>query len=515
MNEHTDVVVVGGGAAGLAAALQLVRSRRSVVVVDAGEPRNAAAAHMHGYLGHEGLPPGEFLALGQEEVRRYGGRIVDGVVAGVTPLEGGRFWVTLADGTGHSARRVLLATGLVDQLPEIAGVAEQWGRGVIHCPYCHGWEVRDRSIAVIATGPLATHQALLFRQLSDRVTVVIHEGNGPEGEDRRRLAARQVAIVDGPVRGVEVDGDEVRGVRLASGKMVDADVVVVAPRFVARAGLLADLGVLAVPAPMGMGEAMVTNPAGETTVPGLYAAGNVHDVSQQVLQAAAEGSRVAAAINADLALEDADRALQRHVGDSAEDWDRRYTDSGHKLWSGEPNSALVAETVHLEPGTALDLGCGEGADAIWLAGRGWEVTAVDISAVAIDRGREAATTAGIAIDWVRADVPSERFPTGSFDLVTVMYPAFRHTPDDGAMRAILDAVAPGGTLLVVHHLFDGHDGHRPNGFDPADYVQPPDIAKHLHDGWAIEIHDERARVRPAGSPGPDVPDLVLRARRAG
>jgi SAM-dependent methyltransferase len=211
---------------------------------------------------------------------------------------------------------------------------------------------------------------------------------------------------------------------------------------------------------------------------------------------------------------DDDRAVERHAGDRAEDWDHRYTDGGHTLWSGEPNPALVAETEHLEAGIALDLGCGEGADAIWLARRGWEVTAVDISAVALERAAEAATTAGVQINWVRADLPSEPLPSASFDLVTAMYPAFRHTPGDDVIRAILDAVAPGGTLLVVHHCFEGPGGHRPAGFDPADYVGPSDIANHLHDGWTIEIHSERDRVRPAGSPGPDVPDLVLRARRA-
>ena len=147
-----------------------------------------------------------------------------------------------------------------------------------------------------------------------------------------------------------------------------------------------------------------------------------------------------------------------------------------------------------------------------MAAQGWQVTAVDISAVAVDRARELATAAGVLVDWVCADVPSEPLPTGPFDLVTVMYPAFRRTPEDDATRAILSAVAPGGTLLFVHHSLDGHDGHRPTGFDPADYVRPSDIEHHLRDGWTIEVNGERDRSRPAGSPGPDVPDIVLRAR---
>ncbi len=214
-------------------------------------------------------------------------------------------------------------------------------------------------------------------------------------------------------------------------------------------------------------------------------------------------------------VEAPDRSTEGHAGDGPEDWDRRYADGGRRLWSGEPNSALLVETGHLEPGTALDVGCGEGADAIWLALQGWKVTAVDISAVALDRARAAAASVGAEVDWVCADVPEEQLPSGSYDLVSAMYPAFRHTPGDDAIRALLDAVAPGGTLIVVHHSLDGHAGHRPSGFDPGDYVQPSDVAARLEDGWTIETDEERARVRPAGSPGPDRPDIVLRARRTG
>ena len=508
-------MVVGGGAAGLASALQLGRSRRSVVVVDAGEPRNAPAAHMHGYLGHDGLPPGELLALGRAEVEHYGGRVRSGTVSRIEPLDVGRFRVELADGGALTGRRVLVATGLVDELPDIPGLAEQWGRGVLHCPYCHGWEVQDQAIAVVATGPMAAHQAMLFRQLSDRVTVVVHEGTGPDDDDRRRLLARGVKILECPIAEVVVDGERVRGLRLTDGRVVEADAVVVAPRFVARARLLTDLGIGTVPSPMGNGEAIDTSPRGETSVRGVYAAGNVHDVSHQVLQAAAEGSRVAAQINADLALEEADRAVSSHSGDTAEDWDRRYGERADRLWSGHPNGALVAGVEALSAGTALDVGCGEGADAIWLAAQRWQVTAVDISDVALDRARDAAADAGVEVDWVRVDLPNEPLPTGPFDLVSVMYPAFRLTPDGAAIHALLDAVAPGGTLLFVHHDFHGHDGHRPSGFDPADYVQPDDVARHLADGWTIEVHGSRDRTRPEGSPGPNVPDMVLRARRTG
>ena len=169
-----DVLIIGGGAAGLAAALLLARARRSVLLIDGGEPRNAPATHMHGYLGHEGIPPGDFLAIGRDEVRRYGAELVNGTVTDVVRQADGRFRATTGDSTTVIARRVLLTTGLRDVLPDIPGLADQWGRGVMHCPYCHGWEARDQALVVIGTGTGGPAQAGLFRQWSDDVTFVVN-----------------------------------------------------------------------------------------------------------------------------------------------------------------------------------------------------------------------------------------------------------------------------------------------------------------------------------------------------
>jgi len=164
MEEKYDVVVVGGGAAGLNGALMLARSRRSVLVVDGGLPRNAPADGVHGLLGHDGVPPAELLAKGREEVRRYGGEVVDAEVTGADAGDHG-FTVALADGSTVAARRLLVTTGLVDELPDVAGLRERWGKDVVHCPYCHGWEVRDEPIGVLvmaygtASGPGDIEQA--------------------------------------------------------------------------------------------------------------------------------------------------------------------------------------------------------------------------------------------------------------------------------------------------------------------------------------------------------------------
>ena len=197
MEDSYDVVVVGGGAAGLGGALTLSRARRSVLVIDAGAPRNAPAGHIHNYLGREGTPPGELLAIGREEVAGYGGEIVTGTVTSADKVGDGQFRVTLADGATVRARRLLVTTGLVDVLPDVPGVAERWGRDVLHCPYCHGWEVRDQPVGVLAGSPLAVHQALMWRQWTENVTLFLNDANAPTGEEYEHLAARGIAVIDG------------------------------------------------------------------------------------------------------------------------------------------------------------------------------------------------------------------------------------------------------------------------------------------------------------------------------
>src|ERR671921_123670 len=170
-----DVLVVGGGAAGLSGALMLGRSRRSVLVVDAGEPRNAPAVGVHGFLTRDGMEPSVLLEAGRAEVLGYGVEVLEGRVASAEAADDG-FVATLEGGRWVRARRLLVTTGVVDELPDIPGVRERWGRDVLHCPYCHGWEVRDQPVGILASGPMAVHQALLFRQLTEDVTLFLHTG---------------------------------------------------------------------------------------------------------------------------------------------------------------------------------------------------------------------------------------------------------------------------------------------------------------------------------------------------
>ncbi len=303
-----DVVVVGGGAAGLSGALMLGRVRRSVAVIDAGAPRNAPAAGVHGLLGHEGVPPAELLARGRAEVRGYGGHVVAGEVASAA-RDGDGFTVTLADGRATRARRLLVATGLVDELPDVTGIRERWGRDVLHCPYCHGWEVRDQAIGVLAGGPMSVHQALLFSGLSDDVAFFA-DGTSLPDEDAGKLAARGIRLVEGRVAALEVADDRLTGVRLADGEVVPRDALAVAPRMVARAGVLDAVGLRAEPHPSGVGDRVPSEMAGQTSVRGVWVAGNVTDMTAQVGAAAAQGALAGAHINADLVMEETDAAVR-------------------------------------------------------------------------------------------------------------------------------------------------------------------------------------------------------------
>ncbi len=199
--------------------------------------------------------------------------------------------------------------------------------------------------------------------------------------------------------------------------------------------------------------------------------------------------------------------------ESAAEWDQRYA-GPDRIWSGQPNGALVSEVAGLRPGRALDIGCGEGADAVWLSAQGWDVTALDVSQVALDRARAHAAAAGVEVTWLHSGVLDADLPGGGFDLVTAQYPALRRTPGDDAERALIGAVAPGGTLLVVHHDLRGEAGAFETGIDPADWVGPRDVARLLGPGWDVEVDEVRERAITGGAGAHHTHDLVVRASRS-
>ncbi|BCI53978.1 hypothetical protein NIIDNTM18_32560 [Mycolicibacterium litorale] len=289
MDNVWDCVIVGGGAAGLSAALVLGRARRRTLVVDAGAPSNAVAHGIGGLLGHDGRPPADLYATGRRELAKYPVEVRSGEVVEVR--RGEAFTVRLGDGTTERARRLVLATGMHYRLPELPGLEELWGDTVFHCPFCHGWEVRDAPVAVLADGARAVHAALLLRGWSDDIVLL----TGDLGEDRARVHAAGVRIDSRPVAAVRAAGDGL-DIVFTDGAVLPRRGLMVAPSVCQRSALAEQLGVrFSEPNPLSS-EAVWVDEFGRTSVPGVFAAGDVTVQLPQVAAAVAAGSKTAAAV---------------------------------------------------------------------------------------------------------------------------------------------------------------------------------------------------------------------------
>ena len=449
---HWDALIIGGGTAGLSAAQMLGRARRRTLVIDAGEPRNRFAAHLHGVLGHDGLDPAELLARGRGEARAYGVEIEEGRVADIRD-DGRMLRITRADGTVDLARAALIATGLHDDLPPVPGLAAQWGRGVLHCPYCHAFEVAGRRLGVLATSAQSLHQIELLRQWSENVTAFTAAIEPLADDVRARLVARGIQIVTTPVTEVLSEGETLRAVRTADGSDLAIDALFTAAMPVIDLGFADALALNREPDQPGA--PLVADPLmGRTSHPRVWAAGNSVAPYGNVPVSMASGSMAGAAINAALVAEDAADAVETRRTERNAHWEERYADSD-RFWSGRVNATLAAVVDTLTPGSALDLGCGEGGDAVWLAEHGWDTTGIDVSPSAISRASSAALGRGLDESRVRfvAGDAAEALPEHTFDLVTS---SFLHSweedfPRIAILRAASERVAPGGRMLVVSH----------------------------------------------------------------
>lgn len=302
--DQCDVVIVGGGAAGLSAALILGRSRRSVIVLDAGAPRNAPATHMHGFLSRDGFSPSELLLAGRKEAAAYGVEFSAHTATHARRTSDGRFVVTTDAGDEVAARRVILATGVEDSLPAIPGVREAWGRTLLHCPYCHGYEVRDRRLAIFGGLPGAVAQAVLIRQWSADVTYVTN-GVPLTEDDRRTLTARTIGIREGTITALLTAGDRLDGVQLDGAQSLDVDAVFIRPVARPRTELAVELG-----ATLAAGGFAHIDSSGRTSIPGLWVTGNLVDPRAQVITAAGHANAVAMDVNAELTDADLRAALE-------------------------------------------------------------------------------------------------------------------------------------------------------------------------------------------------------------
>jgi thioredoxin reductase len=297
-----DCIIVGAGPAGLNAALVLARARRRVLVLDNGAPRNYATHEMHGVLGHDGLDPADLRARGRAEVARYGVEVVSTDVRDAAVVDGG---VRLTrDDSAEVARTVILATGMLDDVPDIPGFAEVWGTSAHTCPYCDGFEHRDERIAVLAAGARGEHLALLLRQWSEDVVLL---SNGPHRlapDQLARVHARGVGIIETPVVGLDSENGRLRRVRLEHGQALDREALFFYVGWQMRNDLARALG-----CELRDDGGIVADSDQATTVDRVYAAGNCADPRALVPTAAGAGVTAAVAINARLSVDDADRAV--------------------------------------------------------------------------------------------------------------------------------------------------------------------------------------------------------------
>ncbi|GGR40671.1 methyltransferase [Nocardioides luteus] len=490
-------------------------------MIDSGLPRNRFAEHMHGVLGHDGTDPAELLRQGREELAAYDVKVRSGRVTRLDETEDG-VSVALEDGEQITARTAIVATGLSDDLPDIPGLAERWGTSVLHCPYCHGWEVRDRRIGVLTTSPLSMHQAQLLRQWSDDV-VVFTAGLGELSEtDEQRLKARGITLVPSPVVEVLGEGDQVTAVRTADGQTTEVGAIFTAGELRPHDDFLSHLGLDRTDTPAG--SFLAVDATGKTSSERIWAVGNVSNPMANVPISMSAGTMAGSFVNATLVGEDFDRAVaeqteQAEPSDPVGFWQNRYA-GDDRIWSGKVNAVLGDIAAGLEPGTALDLGSGEGADVVWLAKQGWRATGIDISANAIARGRDAALAAGLTEERARfvvSDLSDPSVLDRGYDLVTA---SFFHSPVELPRTEILRRAAAlvnaGGHLLITSHAaapsWADAAAHEHRFLDAKEELDELDLPE---DDWEriVVEHRERAVTSPSGEPATLEDAVVLLRRR--
>lgn len=563
-----DAIVIGGGAAGLSAAQALGRSLRRTLVIDGGSPRNRFAAHLHNAVGIDGTPPLELIARGRAEAEAYGVKFARGLVVSVRDAEeqstaAPRLVVEVqgasADDEGavevHVTRAVVVATGITDELPAVPGLAERWGRTVLHCPYCHGWEVRGRRIAVLATSPLSMHHAKLLRQWTDDLLVCSADLGPLDDATAAALAARNVRL--DPSRVLEVSGhadsegdvDDLDGpmrLRTEGGHEHVVDVVFTMGAAVPHDAFLEGLNLDRADTPVG--SFIAVDAMGTTSHPRIWAAGNVTNPMASVPIVAGAGTMAGAAVNAILVEEDFARAVadrpaaashtdapahahtpansvrEPRAGESPADfWERRYADAP-AIWSGRVNASLAQVVQNFTPGRSLDLGCGEGGDVIWLAENGWEATGIDLSSTAVERARKTAEDrvpgrAGfVAADlgaWA-ADPSTIDGSEAPFDLVTASFlQSPVEFPRGEVLRAAASRVGVDGHLVLIAHAAAPAWAEGRHG--PGDFPSPEGELATLDldpEQWRVVT----AEVRTREAVGPDgqastLDDTVVVARR--
>ena len=293
-----DVIIVGGGPAGLSAGLVLGRSRRRVLIVDAGNPRNARSEAMHGFLSRDGTHPAEFLALARQEIKKYGVELCEGTVMCATS-ENGVFTVNTLAGEQLLTRKLLLATGVVDRVPRLEGIDAFYGKSVHHCPYCDGWEYSDARIAVYGRGKSGAALALAMKGWSANIVLCTDGGARIPADFRARLALHGVQVNQKRIRRLEGTGAKLERIAFEDGSSLECRALFFSTGNAQRSSLPGDIG-----CEVSHKGAVRTSRGQHSSVPGVWVCGDAAEDTQYVIVAAAEGAKAAMAINPDLQAED-------------------------------------------------------------------------------------------------------------------------------------------------------------------------------------------------------------------
>lgn len=445
-----DMIIVGGSFAGQAAALQLGRARRRVLLVDAKRPRNRFAHSSHGFLGQDGQSPSAIIATAAQQLAAYATvELHEGEAVDATPVDQG-FRVSLADGREEIAKRLILATGVRDILPTLPGLQERWGISVLHCPYCHGYELDRRALGVLASSDMAFHQAMLVPDWGP-TTLFTQGAFVPTPDQQAALAARGARVEQTPIAELLGASPALEAVRLADGRTVELSGLFLAPQTVPASDLAETLGCAFKDGPTG--PFIAVDGMQQTSVPGVFAAGDAARSMANATLAAAGGVVAAGGAHHSLIYNEMSKGIEDMQKTDAERfWEERYQTAAPDS-SGKPGMALRQCATPLMPGRALELGCARGDDAVWLARQGWTVVAVDISSTALGYAAANAQRAGVEdrITFEQHDL-SQSFPQGQFGLVTASFlqspVAF---PRPAVLRRAAAAVAPGGHLLIAEH----------------------------------------------------------------
>ncbi len=293
-----DAIVIGGSFAGLEAATYIARGLRSVCVIDAGEPRNRFAAHSHGYLSRDGSPPAEILDVARLQLLAYPSvELIRGTAKRARPTSDG-FTVQMSDGSEISGRRLVLAFGISDQLPEIPGLAERWGKTVNHCPYCHGFELSGQSLGVLYTTDLSEHQARIIREWGP--TTYFLNGHQLEGPTAAELQSLGITLVSERVAGIAGEGTQIDGIQLEDGRIVPIEALYIGPTYRLNSHIPDQLGCAIDAGPLG--PIVRVDELRATTVPRVFAAGDIVRAMHAITLAAADGMMAGTAVHRSLIM---------------------------------------------------------------------------------------------------------------------------------------------------------------------------------------------------------------------